>query len=433
MKRKTSLKVQRVFSEELKKEIVSRIESGLLTVRQAQREYDISSGQTVYRWLYKFSRNLKKGTRLVMEKDSNENSVNDLRKQIKELEAALGRKTLEADLPYYCGTGFQRAQNRFKKKFWRSSIEELKGIAMEYSFKTQLACQILGYSRQAYYKGRNTANLAGPISTKPFIEGVKKVRKGNPSKGCRAIYEQEGHKWPLGRDKSIELLMSLGHRVKYPKSYGRATQAGSREFANLLVDKTVRGINQVWQADMAYYLHGEKPFYTIYITDVYSQEIVGYGAYSTTFAINYVEVLKAAIKRQKNLAKGFGQLIHHSDGGKQYESMVYKNTCEKHRITQSMCMYSYENPYAEKTNDLVNNGYLNIWRPKTLEELRRLQRSAVQDHNRNSRKKVLEKRSPLEFKKWFLENNNQLESYRLKLKPVAPEQPRKIKSESINV
>lgn len=98
MKRKTSLKVQRVFSEELKKEIVSRIESGLLTVRQAQREYDISSGQTVYRWLYKFSRNLKKGTRLVMEKDSNENSVNDLRKQIKELEAALGRKTLEADL-----------------------------------------------------------------------------------------------------------------------------------------------------------------------------------------------------------------------------------------------------------------------------------------------------------------------------------------------
>jgi transposase len=98
MKRKTSLKDQRVFSEELKREIVKLIETGALTVPQAQREYDIKSSQTVYTWIYRFSNTLKKGTRMVMEKESIEHSNIELRRQIKELEAALGRKALEADL-----------------------------------------------------------------------------------------------------------------------------------------------------------------------------------------------------------------------------------------------------------------------------------------------------------------------------------------------
>ncbi|HRI48167.1 MAG TPA: hypothetical protein PK559_13755, partial [Ignavibacteriaceae bacterium] len=80
---------------------------------------------------------------------------------------------------------------------------------------------------------------------------------------------------------------------------------------------------------------------------------------------------------------------------------LYKSLCKRHGISQSMCMYSYENPYAEKTNDLVNNGYLNVWKPRTLRELKNKQRLAVHDHNRNSRKKVLGKRTPLEFKEYI--------------------------------
>lgn len=95
--KKTALRVQRVFSEELRKELVARIESGHLSVAQAMRDYDVS-GQSIYNWLNKYSRNLKRGTRIVMEKDSVEKSISDLQRQIRELEAALGRKTLESDL-----------------------------------------------------------------------------------------------------------------------------------------------------------------------------------------------------------------------------------------------------------------------------------------------------------------------------------------------
>lgn len=98
MVKRTKLKTRVLYSEELRKHIVTQIESGKLTVSHAVREYDIGSSQTIYNWLYKYSRNLKKGVRMVMEKDSHEKTNEELKRQIKELQAALGRKSMEADL-----------------------------------------------------------------------------------------------------------------------------------------------------------------------------------------------------------------------------------------------------------------------------------------------------------------------------------------------
>lgn len=295
---------------------------------------------------------------------------------------------------------------------------------MPVGFNVDQACTLLGYSRQAYYKTQVSKAGMTSAALQLMLPGLIKARKGNPTKGCRAMFNEYGQSWPMGRDKSINLLLEVGYRVKYPKNYRKATQSGNREFPNLLVNLVVTGINQVWQADMAYYLYGDKPFYTIYITDVYSQEIVGSGAYSTNVAINYVDVLSQAVRVQKQFTNGLRELIHHSDGGKQYESAVYKQLCQKHGIRQSMCMYSYENPYAEKTNDLINNGYLNVWRPRTLIELKAKQRLAVIDHNTASRKKVLGNRAPLAFKSMLHSNKEEAQAYTLKLKPTAPEQPR---------
>lgn len=95
--KKTSLAIQRSFSEELRKELVGHIEAGRFTVSQVTREYGVSS-RAIYNWLDKYSRSLKKGTRIVMEKDSVDKTISELQKQIRELEAALGRKSLESDL-----------------------------------------------------------------------------------------------------------------------------------------------------------------------------------------------------------------------------------------------------------------------------------------------------------------------------------------------
>jgi len=60
MIKKLTIKPHRIFSEELRKEVVKSIESGKLTIAQAKRDYGIKGTQTVYDWIYRYSRTLKK-------------------------------------------------------------------------------------------------------------------------------------------------------------------------------------------------------------------------------------------------------------------------------------------------------------------------------------------------------------------------------------
>jgi transposase-like protein len=97
MDNNVALRQRRIFSTELKKQIVRDIERGKLTVYQVSREYSIYPS-SVYRWIEKFSHNLQRGTVLVMQKKSEASNKEALLKKIKELESALGRKQLELEI-----------------------------------------------------------------------------------------------------------------------------------------------------------------------------------------------------------------------------------------------------------------------------------------------------------------------------------------------
>jgi transposase-like protein len=95
--KKTSLKQHRIFSEEVRKQVVRDIERGKCTVIEASRELQVS-GPAIYRWLYKYSLYLQKQRLLVVENKSEAMRSKELLKRITELEAALGRKQMEVDL-----------------------------------------------------------------------------------------------------------------------------------------------------------------------------------------------------------------------------------------------------------------------------------------------------------------------------------------------
>lgn len=97
MKSDFKIKQSRSFSESLRRQIVGQIVRKELTIASVSREYNVSRA-SIYNWLYLYSSTLKQGIRMVMEKDSQEKLTQELKKQIKELQAALGRKSLEADL-----------------------------------------------------------------------------------------------------------------------------------------------------------------------------------------------------------------------------------------------------------------------------------------------------------------------------------------------
>lgn len=94
--RKVSLLPQRHFSEEVRKKTVKDIEAGSATVKQASRELSVSE-QTIYRWIYQYSRYLKKNMVMVVEDKSESYRTKELEKRLKDAEAALGRKQMEID------------------------------------------------------------------------------------------------------------------------------------------------------------------------------------------------------------------------------------------------------------------------------------------------------------------------------------------------
>jgi transposase-like protein len=88
-----SLKVNRVFSTEFKKEKVALIESGKLRISDICKTYDVSD-PAVRKWLVKFGK-LVKSERVVIEKISEQTKNIELLKHIASLERVIGKQQLQ--------------------------------------------------------------------------------------------------------------------------------------------------------------------------------------------------------------------------------------------------------------------------------------------------------------------------------------------------
>lgn len=96
-KGKRQLRIFRYFSEDIRREVVKKIESNKVSIAQAKREYEVSA-TSIYRWIYHYSQYLKKGYRLIVEKKSHTERMEQMRQHIAELERVVGQKQLEIDI-----------------------------------------------------------------------------------------------------------------------------------------------------------------------------------------------------------------------------------------------------------------------------------------------------------------------------------------------
>ena len=87
---------KRKFSEDLKLKIVKEYESGAFSVVEMTKVYDISY-QTIYNWIYKYSKYNKKSIQVVEMKDSQAYKMKQMEARIRELEQAVGQKQMNID------------------------------------------------------------------------------------------------------------------------------------------------------------------------------------------------------------------------------------------------------------------------------------------------------------------------------------------------
>ncbi len=161
----------------------------------------------------------------------------------------------------------------------------------------------------------------------------------------------------VGRDRLFDLLREEGLLIKKKRRYTKTTDSKHwmRRYPNLIKDMTIERPEQVWVADITYVPVGAGFNYLHLVTDAYSKKVMGYHISSSLAATESRVALDMAIKSRAYKES----LIHHSDRGLQYSSIIYKEGADANNITISMTENGdpYENAIAERINGILKDEF----------------------------------------------------------------------------
>lgn len=257
----------------------------------------------------------------------------------------------------------------------------------------------MGVSRQAYYQyHRRCARRAE--QNQQVLAAVQQIRQRQPRLGTRKLHyllNRAEESLRIGRDRLFSVLRDQRLLVTPARSYRKTTFSHHRfrRHPNLLKpgpgQVMATGPEQVWVADITYLPTREQPAYLSLVTDAYSRKIVGHSLHADMTAESVVDALRKALAQRQTRQ----QLIHHSDRGIQYCSMVYQEVHRQHGITCSMTdgYDCYQNALAERVNGILKAELL-VQRPANLAQARRMVRESIAIYNGERPHTALNNKTP---------------------------------------
>lgn len=253
----------------------------------------------------------------------------------------------------------------------------------------------LSISRQAFHQHCKKIKLQS-VRAQGLVGQIRSLRAEHPRLSCRKIYRILQPDY-FGRDRFEKFCFDHGFKLYRKRSYHRTTDSrGVIRFDNLLPNRELTGVNQVWVSDITYYRIGEQHYYITLIMDRFSRAIVGYSASGSLHTqVTTLPALTHAIQN-RNPAKG---LILHSDGGGQYYSNEFRALTSSVELLNSMGKCAYENPHAERINGTIKNDYLIYYRPSNLKEMTEMLVRAVYNYNHHRPHTSLKEMTPFDFEK----------------------------------
>jgi putative transposase len=186
-------------------------------------------------------------------------------------------------------------------------------------------------------------------------------RQRHPSMSLKKLYHRLKPDF-IGRDAFVDFGMENGFEPIFSFKKPQITRSGDlRAYPNLLHDLKICDINQVWASDITYFKVTGKWCYIVLIEDLYSRQIIGWKASENLFAQANCDALKMATDLRA-IARFDHKLIHHSDRGAQYRSLIYTQKLQENEIQISMGYSCFDNAFLESANNIIKNEYL-IHRP----------------------------------------------------------------------
>jgi len=194
---------------------------------------------------------------------------------------------------------------------------------------------------------------------------IEEISREYPYYGYRRITASlRRNKVIVNHKKVLKMMKELGIQGRIKRKYISTTNSRhhNKVYANLIKDKEISGINQVWCADITYIRILNGFVYLAAILDIYSRKIVGYAIGKTLCPELTITALNMAIATRK-----IDNLIHHSDQGIQYTCKDYIKILKDKgiRISMSGKGNPYDNAFAESFFKTLKQEEVYLWEYET--------------------------------------------------------------------
>jgi len=263
-------------------------------------------------------------------------------------------------------------------------------------------CRVLGVSRSGFCAWERREPSRRACQDASLSEVIERIHTDSrKTYGSPRVHAELrlGHGVRVGR-KRVERLMrraELSGQVRRRRGKTTIRAQGVRTAPDLVErDFNPIAINRLWAADITYIRTWEGWLYLASVMDCHSRRIVGWAIADHLRSELVVDALEMAVARRRPDAG----LVHHSDQGSQYTSLVFTRRCRTVGIDVSMgsrgdCFDNavLESFHATLKKDLIDR---RSWPTKTEA------RTAVFDYievfyNRRRRHSLLGMLSPTDF------------------------------------
>lgn len=222
-------------------------------------------------------------------------------------------------------------------------------------------CEVVGMSRQNYYKKRNI-RIRRTIEEGCISELVRQQRSLQSRLGGRKLLyllreELTAAGITIGRDRFFRFLGRRGLLIERSARRPRTTDSrhGFEVYGNLLKGIALSGPNEALVSDITYIRTREGFVYLCLVMDAYSRAVVGYDCSDSLESQGALRALSMALKQ----LPASRDVVHHSDRGCQYCSGDYVERLKSRgmRISMTEENHCYENGKAERLNGILKDEY----------------------------------------------------------------------------
>ncbi len=263
-----------------------------------------------------------------------------------------------------------------------------------------VACETLGFSRQAYYAWRRRPWSDREWGDAQLVDAIRDVHADDPEFGYRLIADELARAGHAASENRVHRLCRE-HRV-----WSATTRKGRRGTGKLpgpavhddLVQRDFSAArpNQKWLADITEHPTAEGKLYLCAFKDACSRRIVGYAMGERMTAELAVTGLRTAIARRRPQ----GTLIVHSDRGSQFRSRPFRAVLAVNRLRGSMGRVAAagDNAAMESFYALLQKNVLDRRAWQTRDQLRLAITVWIEHtYNRRRRQRALGKLTPVEY------------------------------------